>query len=295
MHPPVAPQHGSSHPQQHAQQYSQAAQQHYVKICELRPAPGNVVNTVFILLEKCKPACARLIARRPQLPLRVKNLPPLSRVLLSPVLTAFQYPAFVPLVPSSLQAWSNLLLCPHSRPTRAMDSSLPHAMHAVCCVPCVPIRHGTCRSCHACHATGPAVRVSEAGAVVCTALVADGTAAVHMQLWGAEVDALQPGDIVRLTSGIFSFHKSNLVLRAGKKGALEKIGEFTMLFVEAPNMSRLQWAPDPANPKHWVCHCTPCPSSHAATCMASWVALHAHSRALRMLLAALPWARHGRL
>ncbi|CAI5478743.1 unnamed protein product [Closterium sp. Yama58-4] len=73
-----------------------------------------------------------------------------------------------------------------------------------------------------------------------------------MQLWGAEVDALQPGDIVRLTSGIFSFHKSNLVLRAGKKGALEKIGEFTMVFVEAPNMSRLQWAPDPANPKHWV-------------------------------------------
>ncbi|CAI7893778.1 unnamed protein product [Closterium sp. NIES-54] len=151
MHPPVAPQHGSSHPHQHAQQYSQAAQQHYVKICELRPAPGNIVNTVFILLEK----------------------------------------------------W-------------------------------------------------PAARVSEGGAVVCTALVADSTAAVHMQLWGAEVDALQPGDIVRLTTGIFSFHKSNLVLRAGKKGALEKIGEFTMLFVEAPNMSRLQWAPDPANPKHWV-------------------------------------------
>ncbi|GBG78382.1 hypothetical protein CBR_g26410 [Chara braunii] len=88
-------------------------------------------------------------------------------------------------------------------------------------------------------------KVSEGAPKLCTALVADSTAAVHLQLWGSEIDAFKPGDIVRLTNGIFSFHKTNLVLRAGKKGHLEKIGEFCMLFTEHPNMSRLQWIQDP--------------------------------------------------
>eukprot|EP00850_Spirogloea_muscicola_P013805 SM000095S25019 [mRNA] locus=s95:530228:531524:- [translate_table: standard] len=99
---------------------------------------------------------------------------------------------------------------------------------------------------------GVPARVSESGPMVSTALVADATASVHFQLWGAEVDAFQPGDIIRLTSGMFSFHKSNLILRAGKKGTLEKVGEFSMVFTETPNMSRLQWAQDPSNPKSYV-------------------------------------------
>jgi len=86
----------------------------------------------------------------------------------------------------------------------------------------------------------------------CLSLVADETASVHFQMWGSECDAFEHGDIVRLTKGIFSYHKKNLVLRAGKKGRAEKVGEFTMLFVEAPNMSEIQWGRDPNNPKKFV-------------------------------------------
>ncbi|KAJ6844526.1 SOSS complex subunit B-like protein [Iris pallida] len=86
----------------------------------------------------------------------------------------------------------------------------------------------------------------------CLALVADETASVHFQLWGTECDAFEPGDIVRLTNGIFSYQKNNLVLRAGKRGRVEKVGEFTMLFVETPNMSEIQWGRDPTDPKKFV-------------------------------------------
>ncbi len=86
---------------------------------------------------------------------------------------------------------------------------------------------------------------------MCVALVADASASVHLQLLGNECEAFQPGDIVRLTGGLFSFHKLNLVLRTGKKGTLEKIGEFTMVFSETINMSKIQWVPDPMNPKAW--------------------------------------------
>ncbi|XP_044976296.1 SOSS complex subunit B homolog isoform X1 [Hordeum vulgare subsp. vulgare] len=75
----------------------------------------------------------------------------------------------------------------------------------------------------------------------CPLLVADETAAVHFLLWGTECDAFEPGDIVRLTSGIFSYHRgNNPFLRAGKRGRVEKVGEFTMMFVETPNMSEIQ-------------------------------------------------------
>jgi len=81
----------------------------------------------------------------------------------------------------------------------------------------------------------------------CLALVADKTAAVHFQLWGDECDSFDSGDIIYLTNGIFSYQRGNLVLRAGKRGKLEKIGEFTMSYVETPNMSEIYWIPDPAN------------------------------------------------
>lgn len=86
----------------------------------------------------------------------------------------------------------------------------------------------------------------------CLALVADETASVHFQMWGSECETFEPGDIIRLTDGIFSYHKNNLVLRAGKRGKAEKVGEFTMLFVESPNMSEIRWVRDPNNPKKFV-------------------------------------------
>uniref|UniRef100_A0A5B7BIA1 SOSS complex subunit B n=1 Tax=Davidia involucrata TaxID=16924 RepID=A0A5B7BIA1_DAVIN len=86
----------------------------------------------------------------------------------------------------------------------------------------------------------------------CLALVADETAAVHFQLWGDECDAFEPADIIRLANGIFSYNRNNLVLRAGKRGKVEKVGEFTMAFVETPNMSEIHWVPDPNNSKKYV-------------------------------------------
>ncbi|XVF50964.1 hypothetical protein PTKIN_Ptkin04bG0145900 [Pterospermum kingtungense] len=87
---------------------------------------------------------------------------------------------------------------------------------------------------------------------MCLALVADKTAAVHLQLWGEECDAFEAGDIIRMENGIFSYNKNNLVLRAGRRGKVEKVGEFTMEFVETPNMSEIKWVPDPNNSTKYV-------------------------------------------
>uniref|UniRef100_A0A0D3GSG8 Uncharacterized protein n=1 Tax=Oryza barthii TaxID=65489 RepID=A0A0D3GSG8_9ORYZ len=100
---------------------------------------------------------------------------------------------------------------------------------------------------------GGAAAAAAAREETCLALVADETAAAHFLLWGAERDAFEPGDIVRLTGGIFSYHRSNsLVLRAGRRGRAEKVGEFTMLFVETPNMSEVKWVRDPGDPRRMV-------------------------------------------
>ncbi|KAL4342821.1 hypothetical protein AHAS_Ahas11G0016700 [Arachis hypogaea] len=82
---------------------------------------------------------------------------------------------------------------------------------------------------------------------LCMALVADETAAVHVQLWGDECNAFEGGDIIQLTNGIFSYQRNHLVLRSGKRGKMEKVGEFTMAYVETPNMSEIHWIPDPMN------------------------------------------------
>ncbi|KAL8148996.1 uncharacterized protein LOC141706329 [Apium graveolens] len=94
---------------------------------------------------------------------------------------------------------------------------------------------------------------SESQHKACIALVADETAAVHFQFWEEECEAFEPGDIIRLTNGIFSYNRNNtFVLRAGKRGKAEKVGEFTMAFVETPNMSEIRWIPDPNNSKIYV-------------------------------------------
>ena len=87
---------------------------------------------------------------------------------------------------------------------------------------------------------------------ICLALVADETAAVHFQFWGDECNAFDLGDIICLTNGIFSYQHGNLILRAGKRGKLVKVGEFTMSFVETPNMSEIHWVPDPNNSKNYI-------------------------------------------
>ncbi|CAI9107952.1 OLC1v1007448C1 [Oldenlandia corymbosa var. corymbosa] len=87
----------------------------------------------------------------------------------------------------------------------------------------------------------------------CLALVADETAAVHFQMWGDECDAFEAGDILSLRNGIFSYNnRNNLVLRAGRRGKVEKVGEFTMAFVETPNMSEIRWVPSNSSNKTYV-------------------------------------------
>ncbi|XP_048424293.1 SOSS complex subunit B homolog [Pyrus x bretschneideri] len=93
---------------------------------------------------------------------------------------------------------------------------------------------------------------SQAQNKTCLALVADETAAVHFQLWGNECDAFETGDIVELSNGIFSYCRNNLLLRAGKRGKIEKVGEFMMAYVETPNLSEIRWVPDPNNPKKYI-------------------------------------------
>ncbi|WVZ66367.1 hypothetical protein U9M48_015598 [Paspalum notatum var. saurae] len=96
-------------------------------------------------------------------------------------------------------------------------------------------------------------RDGEKETTTCLALVADETAAAHFLLWGGECGAFEPGDIVRLTGGIFSYHRGNtLVLRAGRRGRAEKVGEFTMRFVETPNVSEIRWGRDPADARRMV-------------------------------------------
>ncbi|MCO5547172.1 hypothetical protein L7F22_000615 [Adiantum nelumboides] len=97
---------------------------------------------------------------------------------------------------------------------------------------------------------GPAVR-GDNGVTASVCLAADQSAAVHLQLWGTECEYFQPGDIVRMNRGIFTSYNGSMILRAGKKGKLEKIGEFTMVFSEVPNMSKLQWVQDPSNSTLW--------------------------------------------
>ncbi|KAF6135646.1 hypothetical protein GIB67_028217 [Kingdonia uniflora] len=92
--------------------------------------------------------------------------------------------------------------------------------------------------------------VKEGPGKTCLTLVADVTASVHFQLWGTECDVFEPGDIIRLTNGIFSCVRNKFVLRAGKRGSTEKVGEFSMVFVETPNMSNIQWGPNPSNFKN---------------------------------------------
>ncbi|KAK8617433.1 hypothetical protein V6N13_080349 [Hibiscus sabdariffa] len=72
---------------------------------------------------------------------------------------------------------------------------------------------------------------------MCLTLVVDKTTPVHLQLWGEECEAFEAEDIIRIENGIFSYNNNNLVLRVGKRGRIEKVGEFTMEFVETPNLS----------------------------------------------------------
>ena len=72
-----------------------------------------------------------------------------------------------------------------------------------------------------------------------TFLVADETAAMNLTLWGEKAEGLIPGDIIRITGGYVgrsgygltqfsrcSIWKNYLSLYTGKKGGIERVGEY---------------------------------------------------------------------
>lgn len=75
------------------------------------------------------------------------------------------------------------------------------------------------------------------GSVVRKCRVADKTGSITFSLWNEQAEAVEAGDILRLVKGYASLWKGTLVLYSGKYGHLEKIGEFTMVFSEQPDMS----------------------------------------------------------
>lgn len=70
-----------------------------------------------------------------------------------------------------------------------------------------------------------------------TVRVADKTGSINMSVWDDFGTQMQGGDIIRFTKGYSQIWKNQLTLYIGRMGSIEKIGEFCMLFCEAPNMS----------------------------------------------------------
>ncbi|CAI9738341.1 Hypothetical predicted protein [Octopus vulgaris] len=67
--------------------------------------------------------------------------------------------------------------------------------------------------------------------------VADKSGSVNVSVWDEAGCLLQTGDICKLTKGYSSLWKGCLTLYTGKNGEITKMGEFTMQFIETPNMS----------------------------------------------------------
>lgn len=81
------------------------------------------------------------------------------------------------------------------------------------------------------------------------ARVADATACVSLALHGPdEVGAVAPGDVFRLTGGLFTLDRGGggATLRAGRRGGLARLGRGDLVFAEAPDMSTVRFAVDPA-------------------------------------------------
>ncbi len=60
-------------------------------------------------------------------------------------------------------------------------------------------------------------------------------------MWDVPEGTLQAGDIFRLINGSTSLYKEALTLYANRNSRLERVGDFTMIFAEEPNMSGFRW------------------------------------------------------
>eukprot|EP01080_Neovahlkampfia_damariscottae_P011849 gene11849-5178_t len=82
-------------------------------------------------------------------------------------------------------------------------------------------------------------------------LVADETAAIQLSLWDNHGEGVQIGEIFQLKNGCCRVWSNVIELQKGKIGEIERIGEFTMIFNEAKNLSNFEWEEDKAT-KTWT-------------------------------------------
>lgn len=69
-------------------------------------------------------------------------------------------------------------------------------------------------------------------------LVADDSASIELTLYDEHGEVFRGGDIVRIINGYCSLHRNILKLYVGTHGQVHRVGEFTMRYVEEPNMSQ---------------------------------------------------------
>ena len=68
-------------------------------------------------------------------------------------------------------------------------------------------------------------------------------------------DEIEPSDILEIINGVGKIHDKQLHLylaKASEGGSVLCHGQFTLKFVEHPNMSSLTWNPDPNSSAGWV-------------------------------------------
>jgi len=70
-----------------------------------------------------------------------------------------------------------------------------------------------------------------------TVKVADKSGMVNLSLWNEPGKVLQSGDIIRISRAYTGMFKAMLTVYTTKFGDFFKVGDFCMLFSEAPNMS----------------------------------------------------------
>jgi ssDNA-binding replication factor A large subunit len=83
-------------------------------------------------------------------------------------------------------------------------------------------------------------------------LVSDTSGSIELVLWNEDGKYIRPGDILLITSGYVTLFKNILKLYVSKFGTVKRIGEFTMLFQEEPNLSKLRWESNDQDPQNSV-------------------------------------------
>jgi hypothetical protein len=88
-------------------------------------------------------------------------------------------------------------------------------------------------------------------------LIADPCGSIELLLWDELGRYLTSGSIVVLTSAYTMVFRDSMKLYISKVGRVKRIGEFTMVFSETPNMSVIKWVPDTDTPSHFIASVEP--------------------------------------